>query len=60
MPEDFQSALNNSAVAKKFFEALSNSLQRYHVNNINGAKTPATRQRRIDHAVGLFVTGRAR
>ena len=60
MPEDFQLALNNSAAAKKFFETLSNSVQRYHVDNITSAKAPATRQRRIDHAVSLFLAGKAR
>ena len=60
MLEDFKTALNNSAAAKKFFETLSNSVQRSHVDNINSAKTPATRQRRIDHAVDLFLTEKAR
>jgi len=60
MPEDFQSALNDNAAAKKFFDSLSNSVQRYHVDNIISAKAPATRQRRIDHAVDLFLSGKAR
>jgi uncharacterized protein YdeI (YjbR/CyaY-like superfamily) len=40
-------ALDNSAAAKKFFETLSDSVQRHHVDNITSAKAPATRQRRI-------------
>ena len=39
---------------------LSNSLQRYHIDNIEGAKTAETRARRIDKAIGLFVAGKAR
>jgi uncharacterized protein YdeI (YjbR/CyaY-like superfamily) len=53
-------ALDNSAAAKKFFETLSDSVQRYLVDNITSAKAPATRQRRIDHAVSLFLAGKAR
>jgi hypothetical protein len=36
------------------------SLQRYHVDNIEGAKTPETRQRRIEKAVALFAAGKSR
>ena len=39
---------------------LSNSLQRYHVDNINGAKASETRQRRIDKAISLFGQGKQR
>src|SRR3954453_6131273 len=35
IPDDFQTALAASAVANAFFGQLSNSLQRYHVDNIN-------------------------
>jgi uncharacterized protein YdeI (YjbR/CyaY-like superfamily) len=53
-------ALDNSAAAKRSFETLSDSVQRHHVDNITSAKAPATRQRRIDHAVGLHLAGKAR
>lgn len=46
--------------AAAFFQTLSNSLQRYHVDNVNGAKTADTRQRRIDKAVSLFLDGKPR
>jgi len=39
---------------------LSDSLQRYHVDNINAAKTDATRQRRVDKAIKLFLEGKPR
>ena len=43
---------------KAFFAKLSSSLQRYHVDNINAAKTAETRQRRIDKAISLFRQGK--
>ena len=60
IPPDFAAALNANKKARAFFDKLSNSLQRYHIDNINGAKTPETRTRRIDKAVDLFVAGRQR
>jgi hypothetical protein len=38
----------------------SNSLQRYHVDNIAGAKSPETRRGRIEKAVALFLDGKQR
>jgi len=46
--------------ARRFFDGLPNSLQRYHVDNIKDAKTPETRQRRIDKAVTPYLAGRKR
>jgi len=46
--------------ARAFFDKLSNSMQRYHVDNINGAKSADTRQRRIDKAIALFLDGKQR
>ena len=60
VPEDFATALGVDPSARAFFDRLSNSLQRYHVDNINGAKSPETRQRRIEKAVALFLEGRKR
>ncbi len=59
MPDDFRKALEESDT-KAFFDSLSNSLQRYHCDQINGAKTEETRQRRIEKAVGLFKQGKKR
>ncbi|MGW8180347.1 MAG: YdeI/OmpD-associated family protein, partial [bacterium] len=50
MSEDFLSALKDSDTLA-FFDSLSNSLQRYHCDLINGAKTEETRQRRIEKAI---------
>lgn len=60
VPADFAAAMQERASARVFFDGLSNSLQRYHVDTINAAKSPETRQRRIDKAVELFVAGRQR
>lgn len=60
VPDDFAAALAADPATKDFFNKLSNSLQRYHVDNINAAKTPETRQQRIDKAVALFHAGKQR
>ena len=60
VPEDLREALTADASARTFFDTLSNSLQRYHVDNINAAKTAETRQRRIQKALSLFREGKKR
>ena len=57
---DFAAALAADERARAFFEKLSNSMQRYHVDNINAAKSADTRQRRIDKAIALFLDGKQR
>lgn len=60
VPDDFADALAADPGAGAFFAKLSNSLQRYHLDNINGAKTTETRQRRIEKAISLFREGKKR
>jgi hypothetical protein len=60
VPDDFAAALAADEQAGAFFAKLSNSLQRYHADNIDGAKSADTRQRRIDKAVALFRDGKQR
>jgi Bacteriocin-protection, YdeI or OmpD-Associated len=60
VPSDFAAALSADPEARAFFDKLSNSLQRYHVETINAAKTTATRQRRIEKATSLFREGKQR
>ena len=60
VPADFAAALAADERARAFFERLSNSMQRYHVDNINAAKSADTRQRRIDKAIALFLDGKQR
>jgi antitoxin component of MazEF toxin-antitoxin module len=60
VPDDFAAALAADSDANAFFAKLSNSLQRYHVDNVNAAKSPETRTRRIEKAVALFQAGKQR
>lgn len=60
VPADFAAALAADERARTFFGKLSNSMQRYHVDNINAAKSADTRQRRIDKAIALFLDGKQR
>jgi len=60
VPPDFAEALAADEQAGAFFGGLSNSLQRYHIDNVNGAKSADTRQRRIDKAIALFRAGKQR
>ena len=58
VPEDLAAALAAAPKAKRFFEGLSFSQQRWFVDPINDAKTEATRQRRIDKAIERLASGR--
>ncbi len=58
--QELAEALAADRPAKSFFDTLSNSLQRFHVDNINAAKTPETRDRRIQKALALFREGKKR
>jgi hypothetical protein len=60
VPKDFTDALAAEPEAKRFFEGLSYSQQRWHVLSIEGAKAAETRQRRIDKSVAMLREGRAR
>jgi hypothetical protein len=60
VPDDLAAALAAEPQAGAFFAGLSNSLQRYHVDAVTGAKAPETRRRRIDRAVALFREGKQR
>ena len=60
LPDDFAKALAATPGTAAYFTKLPNSLQRYHIDNINGAKTSDTRQRRIEKAISLFRDGKQR
>jgi hypothetical protein len=60
VPPDLAAALHATETARAFFDTLSNSVQRFHIDQINGAKTAETRQRRIDKAIAMFVAGKKR
>ncbi|HEY8871226.1 MAG TPA: YdeI/OmpD-associated family protein [Candidatus Limnocylindrales bacterium] len=57
LPADFEAALDAEPGARQRFDALSFSNQQRLVLPIEDAKTPETRQRRIDKAIGS-VRGR--
>jgi len=59
LPTDFADALSQDADAKRFFDGLSYSNQRRITLSIEDAKTPETRQRRIEKAVGMLREGRS-
>ncbi len=59
VPTDFQAALDTDAAAKRFFESLSYSNRRRHVDPINQAKTDETRARRIAKSVSDLHAGKS-
>ena len=60
VPPDFAEALKGDVDAGRFFAGLSFSKQQWHVLSIEGAKTPETRQRRIDKSIVMLRQGKAR
>jgi hypothetical protein len=60
VPADFAAALGREPQARAFFDQLSYSNRSWHVLSIEGAKTEATRQRRIEKSVTLLAAGKAR
>lgn len=54
VPEDFAATMAAVGGARGFFDGLSNSPQRYHLDQINGAKAVDTRRRRIEKPIELF------
>ncbi len=60
VPADLAAALDADGAARTFFDSISYSNKRWHVLNVEGAKTAETRQRRIDKSVALLREGKAR
>jgi hypothetical protein len=58
LPSDFAEALDQDAAAREFFDGLSYSNKRRFVLSIADAKTPETRQRRIEKAVSQLREGK--
>ena len=58
VPDDLAAALAAEPEAKAFFESLSYSNQSKHVLSITDAKTPETRQRRVDKAIEMLRAGK--
>jgi hypothetical protein len=59
VPPDLAAALAGSDGASRFFATLSFSQRQWFVLGIEEAKTPETRQRRIDKAIARLEEGRA-
>jgi hypothetical protein len=57
VPPDFKAALARDARARRFFEGLSYSQQRWYVSWIESAKKDETRQRRLAEAVSRLRAG---
>jgi hypothetical protein len=60
VPDDFAAALAAEPAARQFFDSLSYSNRRWHVMQVEGAKTEATRQRRIEKSVTLLAANKIR
>jgi bacteriocin resistance YdeI/OmpD-like protein/uncharacterized protein DUF1905 len=60
VPNDLGRALDAEPAARRTFDALSYSNQRFWVEPIVGATSDETRRRRIDKAVATLREGRAR
>jgi uncharacterized protein YdeI (YjbR/CyaY-like superfamily) len=59
-PADLISAFRRNAKARAAFEAFSPSHKREYIEWLNEAKTPATRERRLDTAVEWMSEGKPR
>ena len=57
-PADFARALKANREAKATWDKLSFTHQREHVEHIEGAKKPETRQRRIENSIQLLAAGK--
>ena len=58
VPDDFSAALDAAPDARRFFDGLSFSQRQWFVLGVEGAKTEATRQRRIAKAIERLAEGR--
>ncbi|WP_433435147.1 YdeI/OmpD-associated family protein [Nonomuraea sp. CA-141351] len=57
VPADLAEALEHAPEARKFFESLSYSRKRRYVLQIEGAKKPETRQRRVTDTIAKLADG---
>jgi hypothetical protein len=60
VPDDLAAALAALPTARAFFDGLAPGQRKAFVTPIAGAKTPETRQRRIDKAVAALTEGKKR
>lgn len=60
LPADLAEVLSKDDAARRFFDGLSASQKKWHVQSVESAKTPETRQRRIAKSVELLRQQQAR
>ena len=60
VPPDLAAALDADAGARRTFDGLSYSNKSWHVLQVDGAKSPETRSRRIEKSVAALRDGRIR
>ena len=60
VPRDFDAALDAEPEARRTFDGLSYSNRQWHVLSVEGAKSPETRQRRVERSIAALREGRAR
>jgi hypothetical protein len=60
LPADLAEALGKDDAARRFFEGLSASQKKWHVQQVESAKTPETRQRRIGKSMEMLRQRQAR
>ena len=58
VPKDLMAALDADPAAKQAFEKLSYSNKRLHVLSVEDAKTPETRQRRVEKVITTLRGGK--
>jgi hypothetical protein len=60
VPAELAALLATEPAAKAFFDSLSPSQRKWFVTEIDGAKTPDTRAKRVEKSITLLRTGKAR
>jgi hypothetical protein len=60
LPPDFAAALDAEPAARATFDKLSNSNRGWHTYQIEGAKSPETRRRRIEKSIAALREGKPR
>jgi len=60
VPPDLAAALATDSEARRTFDGLSYSNKAWHVIQVEGAKSPETRSRRIEKSVAALRDGRTR
>jgi Bacteriocin-protection, YdeI or OmpD-Associated/Domain of unknown function (DUF1905) len=60
LPADLAEALSQDDAARQFFDGLSASQKKWHVQSVESAKTPETRQRRLGKSLEMLRQRQAR